>query len=112
MTDNFLQRNWRPLAAITYLLICLMDFFIMPFWCQLENYRNPRHLAVTEALRFTDSASQIAALESMTTMNVWKPITLEGAGLVHISFGAIIGVAAWGRTREKVQKILDGKGAE
>lgn len=108
MSDNFIQRNWRPLAAITYLLICLMDFFIMPFWCQYQNVSQSRQQSIELALKFQDPAGQIAALNSLTELNVWKPITLEGAGLVHLSFGAIIGVAAWGRTKEKLEKMKIG----
>jgi hypothetical protein len=32
----------------------------------------------------------------------WQPLTLQGAGLLHLSFGAILGVAAYGRTQEKL----------
>jgi hypothetical protein len=33
----------------------------------------------------------------------WQPITLQGAGLFHISMGAVLGIAAYGRTKEKIE---------
>ena len=32
----------------------------------------------------------------------WQPLTLQGAGLYHIAMGAVLGIAAYGRTKEKV----------
>jgi hypothetical protein len=32
----------------------------------------------------------------------WLPITLQGGGLYHIALGAILGVAAYGRSQEKI----------
>ena len=32
----------------------------------------------------------------------WSPITLQGAGLFHMAMGAVLGVAAFGRTQEKL----------
>lgn len=46
-----------------------------------------------------------AFVQSIFNGNVtlqWHPITLEGAGLYHISMGAILGVTAWSRGQEKM----------
>ena len=32
---------------------------------------------------------------------VWQSLTLSNGGLIHIAFGAILGVAAWSRGAEK-----------
>jgi hypothetical protein len=32
----------------------------------------------------------------------WNPLTLQGAGLFHLAMGAVLGIAAYGRTKEKV----------
>ena len=32
----------------------------------------------------------------------WSPLTLQGAGLFHIAMGAVLGIAAFGRTQEKL----------
>jgi hypothetical protein len=41
-------------------------------------------------------------------VTAWQPITLQGAGLFHLSMGAIIGVAAFGRTQEKLAGANNG----
>jgi hypothetical protein len=32
----------------------------------------------------------------------WSPITLSNGGLFHMAMGAIVGVTAWSRGREKI----------
>jgi hypothetical protein len=34
--------------------------------------------------------------------NQWQPLTLQGAGLFHLAMGAVLGIAAFGRTQEKM----------
>ena len=41
----------------------------------------------------------------------WNPLTLQGAGLFHMAMGAIIGVAAFGRTQEKLAGANNGGAA-
>jgi hypothetical protein len=38
----------------------------------------------------------------------WQPITLQGAGLFHIAMGAVLGIAAYGRTQEKMNGANNG----
>ena len=38
----------------------------------------------------------------------WQPITLQGAGLFHIAMGAVLGIAAYGRTQEKLGGANNG----
>ena len=35
----------------------------------------------------------------------WSPITLQGAGLFHMAMGAILGIAVYGRTQEKMAGV-------
>lgn len=84
MSDkDWLQNKWRPISAMVYLGICIFDFVIFPMLWALF-------------LVLTDSAEK-----SM----MWDPLTLKGAGLFHISFGAILGVSAFTRGQEKVAKV-------
>lgn len=69
---------WRPAMAWSYMAICLFDFIIAP----------------------TGTAMLITFYQS--TIPVWKSLTLENGGIIHVAFGAILGVAAWGRTKESV----------
>lgn len=77
-----IRKIWRPLAALTYLVINVFDFIIFPiFWSilQLNNSGDITHQ--------------------------WQPITLHSGGLFHVAFGAILGATAYGRSREKIAQI-------
>ncbi len=79
--DEWLQRKWRPAVAVTYIIICSFDFIIFP---------------ITWAIFLHVTGNVVAA---------WDPLTLKGAGLFHASFGAILGVAAYTRGQEKLQRV-------
>ena len=76
---DWVNNKWRPMMGWMYMLVCTMDFVIFPVLWSL--------------------------LQAMTHGNVtsqWQPVTLQGAGLFHMAMGAVLGVAAYGRTKEKV----------
>lgn len=77
--ETWFTKRWRPAMAWSYMVICLFDFIIAPvLWSIfMANYKGN----VTEA---------------------WSPLTLQGAGLFHLSMGAILGVTAWSRGQEKM----------
>jgi hypothetical protein len=61
-----------------YMGICTLDMAIFPvLWSVLQMFQN-------------------------TTITQWSPLTLQGAGLFHIAMGAVLGIAAFGRTQEKL----------
>jgi hypothetical protein len=33
----------------------------------------------------------------------WNPLTLQGAGLFHMAMGAVLGITAYGRSKEKIE---------
>ena len=35
----------------------------------------------------------------------WNPMTLLSGGVFHAAMGAVLGVAAWTRGKEKIEKI-------
>lgn len=76
--ETFFDNKWRPAASWVYLVICVFDFLIFP-------------------LLFT--GTQLAFGAAITQ---WEPLTIKGAGIIHVAFGAILGVSAWGRTKEKL----------
>jgi hypothetical protein len=87
MTDesfsSWIQTKWRPATAVVYLVICIIDFVIFPVLWFLFLYT-------------IDSSDKTVA---------WDPLTLKGAGLFHLSFGAILGVSAYTRGQEKINRI-------
>jgi hypothetical protein len=77
--ENWLTSTWRPAMAWMYMVVCIFDFIIFPIlW----------------------SAMQVMFHGKIDVS--WSPITLLGAGLFHMAMGAVIGVTAWGRTKEKL----------
>jgi hypothetical protein len=79
--DTWMQSRWRPAMGWTYMLICILDFAVFPIiW----------------------SLAQILVGDTITQ---WKPLTLEGAGLFHMAMGAVLGITAFGRSREKITTI-------
>jgi hypothetical protein len=77
---DWINKKWRPVMGWVYMLTCTMDFVVFPIlWSLLQ------------ALTHGNVSSQ------------WQPLTLQGAGLYHIAMGAVLGIAAYGRTKEKIE---------
>jgi len=81
--DHWVKAYWRPAAAWLYMLICLMDFVVFP--------------ALTMILPGILKGFGVAIIYTP-----WQSLSLANGGLIHVSFGAIIGVAAWSRGKEKI----------
>ena len=66
----------------TYMITCVTDFIVFPVaWNLLQ-----------------------ASLGQ--TITQWNPLTLQGAGLYHMAMGAVVGVTAWQRSREKLARTV------
>ena len=77
---DWINKKWRPVMGWVYMMTCTCDFVIFPIlWSLLQ------------ALTHGNVTSQ------------WQPLTLQGAGLYHIAMGAVLGIAAYGRTKEKIE---------
>jgi hypothetical protein len=77
--EDWMNTKWRPMMGWSYMLTCVADFVLFPIlW----------------------SVIQMVG-EGKVEMQ-WQPITLQGAGLYHIAMGAVLGIAAFGRTQEKL----------
>jgi len=76
--EDWMQKKWRPAMGWMYMIVCMLDMAIFPvLWSLL----------------------QVLTKQPITQ---WNPLTLQGAGLFHLAMGAVLGIAAWGRTQEKV----------
>ena len=83
--EDWMARRWRPAMGWLYMAVCAMDFMIFPvLWSVLQSIS---HGQVT---------------------NQWQPLTLQGAGLFHLAMGAVLGIAAYGRTQEKMAGANNG----
>jgi hypothetical protein len=78
--QDWINKKWRPVMGWVYMMTCTADFVVFPvLWSLLQ------------ALTHGNVTSQ------------WQPLTLQGAGLYHIAMGAVLGIAAYGRTKEKIE---------
>ena len=82
MNNENLYTRWRPAVAWSYLAVCLFDFMIGPMFFNVLQY-----------------------LDSDTSITMWQSITLQGGGIYHLSMGALVGVSAFGRTKEKLASM-------
>ena len=83
--EDWMNSKWRPMMGWMYMFVCMCDFVVFPILWSL-----------------------IQAAHGGRVETQWQPITLQGAGLFHMAMGAIIGVAAFGRTQEKLAGVNNG----
>jgi hypothetical protein len=95
------KKYWRPAAAFIYLIIVMFDFLIMPVIFEYHDAFDPSEV-IENVVKFEKSEVQIVALNKFTEKRTWSPLTILGGGMFHLSFGAILGLAAWTRGQEKV----------
>ena len=79
-SEDWINKKWRPVMGWIYMLTCTADFVVFPVLWRL-----------------------LQALSKGQVTNQWQPLTLQGAGLYHIAMGAVLGIAAYGRTKEKLE---------
>ena len=77
--EDWMNSKWRPAMGWMYMLVCTADFVFFPILWSL-----------------------VQVLGDGKVETQWSPITLQGAGLFHMAMGAILGIAAYGRTQEKL----------
>ena len=83
--EDWMNSKWRPAMGWMYMLVCTTDFVLFPvLW----------------------SLGHVVGGGEVRTQ--WSPITLQGAGLFHMAMGAILGIAAYGRTQEKMAGANNG----
>jgi hypothetical protein len=106
--EHGFKKFWRPIAAYVYLAICVFDFVGMPLYVTYLNEQVNTE-AFQEIRQLQDKEVKLKALEQLDLgKSEWTPLTLQGGGLFHLSFGAILGVAAFTRGQEKKAAIERG----
>ena len=82
--EDWMNSKWRPMMGWMYMVVCMFDMIVFPvLWSLLQTMT---HTPITQ----------------------WNPLTLQGAGLFHIAMGAVLGIAAFGRTQEKMAGANNG----
>lgn len=98
--DSWIGIYWRPAAAVIYLIICLFDFIIVPSYIGLYS---DTLVEIIMAIKGLPQETQNVVLSLKLAQ--WEPLTLKGGGLFHLSFGAILGAAAWSRGQERISEM-------
>jgi len=83
--EDWMNAKWRPMMGWTYMITCIFDFVVAPILWSLTQ-----------------------SLFQGSVQTQWQPLTLQGAGLYHIAMGAVLGIAAYGRTQEKLNGANNG----
>ena len=65
-------------------------------------------VCITDFVLFPVLWSMVQAIHGGNVTSQWNPITLAGAGLFHLAMGAVLGIAAFGRTQEKMAGANNG----
>ena len=68
---DWMTAKWKPMMAITYMAMNIFDFIIGPIFFNV--------------------------IQAYTKQPIveWNSLTMSSGGMVHLAFGAILGVTAW-----------------
>ena len=80
--EHWAKSFWRPAMGWLYMIICFMDFVGFPV------------LTIFLPIIFKPFGLTMP-------YTAWQSLTLANGGLIHIAFGAILGVAAFSRGQDK-----------
>lgn len=81
--EHWAKAFWRPAMGWLYMIICFMDFVGFPL------------LTIFLPIIFKPFGL-------VMPYQAWTSLTLSNGGLIHLAFGAILGVSAFTRGQEKI----------
>jgi len=79
--EHWMKAYWRPAMGWLYMLMCFCDFIAFPI------------------------VSIFVPIITKMPYVAWQSLTLSNGGLIHLSFGAILGITSYTRGQEKVAKM-------
>jgi hypothetical protein len=83
VSEHWAKAFWRPAMGWLYMIICFMDFVGFPL------------LTIFLPIIFKPFGLTMP-------YQAWQSLTLSNGGLIHLAFGAILGVSAFSRGQEKI----------
>jgi hypothetical protein len=79
--EDWIRSHWRPMMAFVYMAVVIFDFIVGPiFWSIIQIYGGSVSIQ-------------------------WSPLTLIAGGVFHAAMGAVLGISAFTRGKEKVESI-------
>ena len=78
--EHWMQKLWRPAMGWTYMAINVFDFILAPAFVLYLRMKGVQ-------------------------VDMWKSLTLDNGVFIHLAFGAILGVSAYGRSQEKTKSL-------
>lgn len=79
--ENWINKKWRPAMGWMYMTVCIFDFILFPILYTI---------------------AQMMIMGKPPKLEEWNPLTLMGGGLFHVAMGAVLGITAWSRGKEKI----------
>lgn len=89
--------HWRSIAAIVYFIILLFDFVAMPLYREIT-YNKLTIPQMVKMAQEMDPTAQVETLRILKEDRAWTPLTND---MVHLAFGAILGVSALPQNRRR-----------
>lgn len=84
-TAGWMAAHWKAGLAFIYSVVVVFDFVIVPIWVGIHRVDLLALLEVVKTLPPDIQGSTITLAYRQHT-----PYTLQGAGLIHIAFGALL----------------------
>ena len=89
------DEGWKSIMAIVYALICVMDFILIPIGLNAMR-KEVLDEGTKTLLNGLDPVSQVEFIKAIYRQ--YTPLTLQGNGVFHLSFGAILTGSAISKT--------------
>jgi hypothetical protein len=100
------HRIWLPLCSFTYIAICIFDFILMPIQTAVHNaIVEERIITALKAAPGSEATFASDYEKSTSTTKQWTPLTLQGGGLFHLAFGALLTAGATTRGLAKREEV-------
>lgn len=92
--------HWRSIAAVVYFIILLFDFVAMPLYREItyNKLTIPQMVKMSQEM---DPTAQVETLRILKEDRAWTPLTND---MVHLAFGAILGVSALPQNRRRKRR--------
>lgn len=79
------EEGWKAIMAFVYAIICLFDFVVVPSWIGIMRKELDREIFLAENM---NEQVQLELIRANFVQH--EPFTLQGGGMFHLAFGALL----------------------